>query len=92
VFRTAQEAVRNVTVHAAASRVEVRLAEEDGRYVLRVSDDGRGFDVDSRRVRRADGHLGLDLLADRARDLGATLEIESAPGKGTTVILLGRPR
>lgn len=92
VFRTAQEAVRNVTVHAAASRVEVRLAEEDGRYVLRVSDDGRGFDVDSRRARRAHGHLGLDLLADRARDLGATLEIESAPGKGTTVILLGRPR
>ena len=89
VFRTAQEAVRNVTAHAAASRVAIRLAEEEGSYVLAVSDNGRGFVVDARRGRRAHGHLGLDLLADRARDLGATLEVESAPGQGTTLILRG---
>jgi len=88
-FRTAQEAVRNVAVHAAASRVEVTLKAEEDTYVLRVADDGIGFDVDGRHARRANGHVGLDLLADHARDLGATLTVESEPGRGTTLTLRG---
>jgi signal transduction histidine kinase len=88
-FRTAQEAVRNVAAHAAASRVEVTLKAEQDTYVLRVADDGIGFDVDGRHARRANGHVGLDLLADHARDLGATLTVESEPGRGTTLTLRG---
>jgi signal transduction histidine kinase len=89
VFRTAQEAVRNVATHAAASHVAVNLAGENGSYELRVTDDGIGFDPRVRLSRRAQGHLGLNLLADRARDLGATLEIDSEPGHGTTIVLRG---
>ena len=92
VYRTAQEALRNVVAHAAAARVEVRLTQENGSYLLSVSDDGRGFHFDARRARRAHGHLGLDLIADRANDLGATLAIESAPGRGTRLDLRGSPR
>jgi two-component system, NarL family, sensor kinase len=88
-FRTAQEAVRNVAAHAGASRVEVTLKAEDDTYVLRVADDGIGFDVGGRQARRANGHVGLELLADHARDLGATLTVESAPGSGTTLTLRG---
>jgi two-component system, NarL family, sensor kinase len=89
VFRTAQEAVRNVATHAAASRVEVTLARDDGSYELRVTDDGAGFETAARSARRARGHLGLDLLEERARDLGATLTVESRRGEGTTLVLRG---
>jgi two-component system, NarL family, sensor kinase len=89
VFRTAQEAVRNVAAHASASRVEVTLAGANGSYELRVADDGTGFDAAARAAGRARGHLGLDLLEERARDLGATLEVESGRGAGTTVVLRG---
>jgi signal transduction histidine kinase len=67
----------------------VNLAGENGSYELRVTDDGIGFDPRVRLSRRAQGHLGLNLLADRARDLGATLEIDSEPGHGTTIVLRG---
>jgi two-component system, NarL family, sensor kinase len=89
VFRTAQEAVRNVAAHAAASRVVVTLAGDNGSYELRVSDDGAGFEPAARTFRRARGHLGLELLERRARDLGATLTVESKRGEGTTLVLRG---
>ena len=89
VFRTAQEAVRNVATHASASHVAVNLAGENGSYELRVTDDGIGFEPRARLSARAHGHLGLNLLADRARDLGATLTIDSEPGRGTTILLRG---
>ena len=89
VFRTAQEAVRNVATHASASHVAVNLAGENGSYELRVTDDGIGFEPRARLSARAQGHLGLNLLADHARDLGATLTIDSEPGRGTTILLRG---
>ena len=51
--------------------------------MLRVRDDGRGFDPDS--VRRAGRHLGLASMRDRAAAVGGTFTLESAPGKGTLV-------
>jgi signal transduction histidine kinase len=67
----------------------VNLAGENGSYELRVTDDGIGFDPGAQLSRRAHGHLGLNLLADRARDLGASLTIDSEPGRGTTILLRG---
>jgi two-component system, NarL family, sensor kinase len=87
VFRTAQEALRNVLAHAGASRADVRVTRSDGRARLVVDDDGRGFTPEQAERRRAEGHLGLDLLRDRARDLGGRLEVDSEPGRGTTVTL-----
>jgi two-component system, NarL family, sensor kinase len=84
-FRSAQEGVRNAAGHAEAGRVRVRVMTEDGRGMISVQDDGRGFAPEQALERRGDGHLGLRLLADLAEDAGASFSIESAPGKGTTL-------
>ena len=87
VFRTAQEAIRNVGAHAAAASVAIGVARTDGVVRLRVTDDGRGFDADEVARRRAEGHMGLALLRDLAEARGGALRIDSAPGHGTTVEL-----
>jgi len=87
VFRTAREALRNVTAHAQARRVEVSLVCANRTAVLVVGDDGAGFDKETASRRRAEGHLGLELLADRAKSLGGMLSVTAAPGAGTTVRL-----
>jgi signal transduction histidine kinase len=89
VFRTVQEAIRNVASHAQAETVSVDLRAADGGYELVVADDGRGFDAADRARSRSRGHLGLDLLTDRAHDIGAELRIDSTPGLGTRVTLRG---
>ena len=85
VLRIAQEALANAIRHADAGHVRVRLGGEDGRLVLEVADDGAGFDpgVPDLRSRR----LGLTSMEERARRLRGRLEIDSAPGSGTTVRL-----
>jgi len=81
VFRILQEALNNALRHAAASRIEVRLAGSGEEAVLEVVDDGVGFtDVD------ATG-LGLGHMRERARILGGRLEIDTEAGRGTVVRL-----
>jgi signal transduction histidine kinase len=88
VFRTAQEAVRNVADHARAQAVEVSLTTTaDGVTELVVSDDGRGFSAGEIAQRRAAGHLGLTLIEDRARSVGGELTVDSRPGQGTRITL-----
>ena len=84
LLRVAQEALHNALRHSGARRVTVTLTGTPARgAVLRVRDDGRGFDPDS--VRRAGRHLGLASMRDRAAAVGGTFTLESAPGKGTLV-------
>ncbi len=83
VFRVVQEALANIGRHAEAARVGVSLAATDGGVELRVTDDGRGFDVGST-PRKG---LGLDGMAERARLVGGELTIESRPGAGTALTL-----
>ncbi len=87
VFRTAQEALRNVLRHAAATSVAVRAAEHDGTLHLLVEDDGRGFRPGESGRGLAGGHLGLTFLEDRAAAVGGRLIVDSAPGRGTRVLL-----
>lgn len=87
LFRATQEALRNVISHAGAGRVDVTLAQPGGHVVLTIHDDGRGIDEARLADRRAEGHLGLSLLASSAEDLGGTLTIDSAPGRGATIRL-----
>jgi PAS domain S-box-containing protein len=82
-YRVAQEALHNVVKHARASRVEVRLTADNGSTALEVRDNGIGFD--SRRS--YPGHMGLVSFTERARSIGATVQVESAPGTGTLVKL-----
>jgi signal transduction histidine kinase len=58
---------------------------EGGTAVLRVRDDGRGFATGATPDAPAGGHLGLRLLSDLTRDAGGRLQVESAPGHGTSV-------
>jgi signal transduction histidine kinase len=85
ILRITEEALHNAVRHAAARRVQVRLAEADGRLVVEVADDGGGFEPDDPELRSR--RLGLTSMEERARRLGGRLEIRSAPGAGTTVRL-----
>ncbi|HAA46948.1 MAG TPA: sensor histidine kinase [Synergistaceae bacterium] len=85
-FRVVQEAVHNSARHGNADSVVIRFFEEDGKAVLEIVDDGKGFDVkmdvESLRV---SGHRGLANMNERMSLIGGTLEIKSAPGEGATV-------
>ncbi|MET8949204.1 GAF domain-containing sensor histidine kinase [Streptomyces sp. NPDC004533] len=83
LLRVAQEALHNALRHSGAQRVEVTLEKRGPGAVLRVTDDGGGFEPQA--VRRAGRHLGLVSMRDRASGVGGTLTVESAPGKGTTI-------
>ncbi|MCP3821240.1 GAF domain-containing sensor histidine kinase [Streptomyces sp. A3M-1-3] len=83
LLRVSQEALHNALRHSGAGRVEVTLTRRDHGALLRISDDGQGFDP--RTVRRAGRHLGLVSMRDRASGVGGSLTVESAPGKGTTI-------
>jgi signal transduction histidine kinase len=79
-FRILQEAVTNAIRHAEAVSLSVELTEEDDALVLRVGDDGRGFDPAANGAR-----LGLLIIRERAERVGASVEVASSPGLGTTV-------
>ncbi|MCH5673010.1 GAF domain-containing sensor histidine kinase [Streptomyces gilvus] len=83
VLRVAQEALHNALRHSEAKDVRVTLARHGTGTLLRVTDDGSGFDPKA--VRRAGRHLGLVSMRDRASGVGGRLTVESAPGKGTTI-------
>ncbi len=87
VYRVAQEAVRNVIAYADAASLLVELRVADGVARLVVADDGRGFDPAVRAQRLAEGHLGLSLVEELARQSGGSLEIVSSDGGGTRVEL-----
>lgn len=80
-YRSAQEALRNVVKHADATHVCLSVQQDDGVTRLIVHDDGRGFDPGH----VGDGHLGIQLLTDLAREAGGQLRLESSPAGGTRV-------
>ena len=83
VYRVAQEALTNIARHAQASRAELDFVRDgDGAVVLRVRDDGRGFDVAGQQA--SYGVLGM---RERAMLIGASIRIESTPSGGTEVVL-----
>ncbi len=82
VWRVAQEAVRNAIRHAHASTLGVDVRRQDGRLVLRVVDDGQGFDPEGD---RDPASFGLRGLASLVADAGGRLDVRSTPGEGTEV-------
>jgi PAS domain S-box-containing protein len=88
VYRIAQEALTNVVKHAGASRVSVLLERRANTVQLIVEDDGSGFDADRLlNFGSLEHRLGLAGMNERAALVGGELQIESAPGRGTTLIL-----
>lgn len=90
VYRVAREAIRNAGAHAEPTLVDVWVGGSGGRVTLEVRDNGRGFAGATAANRAAEGHLGLRLMRDVARDAGTQLQIVSAPGAGTLVRMDGR--
>ncbi|MER7554406.1 MULTISPECIES: GAF domain-containing sensor histidine kinase [Streptomyces] len=83
LLRVAQEALHNALRHSGAERVSVTLARRGNDTVLRVTDNGGGFDPTA--VRRAGRHLGLVSMRHRANSVGGRLTVASEPGKGATI-------
>ena len=81
LYRVAQECLRNVTKHARASQVTVKLVGSGNWIGLSVQDNGVGFDVDSSRS----GKLGLMSMRERLQAVGGVLHVLTAVGKGTTI-------
>jgi PAS domain S-box-containing protein len=86
LFRITQEALRNVWRHSEATRANVMVAFDQGKTIIAISDNGKGFafsgSVDDL---FRDGKLGLAGMHERARLLGGTVKVQSEPGKGTEV-------
>ncbi|MGW1230112.1 sensor histidine kinase [Streptomyces sp. NPDC001478] len=88
LLRTAQSALANTVRHAEARRAEITLSYMDTSVSLDVVDDGRGFtDAGAPGAESGTGGFGLPAMRSRARSLGGTLSVESAPGQGTAVAL-----
>jgi signal transduction histidine kinase len=81
LYRITQEALQNVAKHARAQSVELALEQNGSEVILRIRDDGRGFDAQ----RSFPGHLGLHSMRERMAGVGGVLRIESSPGRGTAV-------
>jgi signal transduction histidine kinase len=77
------EALRNVSRHSGATSAAISLKRVNGLLELKVSDSGRGFDVEKL---RKEGGLGLVSIEERLRLLQGTCEINSSPQKGTTLV------
>jgi two-component system sensor histidine kinase DegS len=84
LFRIVQEAVNNVVRHARARHVRVTLSRSPHCTVLRVADDGQGFDP---KDRLSSEHLGLWSIRERVRQFGGSFDLHSAPGQGTVLDL-----
>ncbi|MFF5315797.1 sensor histidine kinase, partial [Streptomyces massasporeus] len=85
VLRVSQEALHNALRHSGAGQVDVSLDPRGKGALLRIRDDGGGFEP--RTVRRAGRHLGLVSMRDRTAGVGGRLTVESAPGEGTTITM-----
>jgi PAS domain S-box-containing protein len=83
IYRFAQEALNNVVKHSRASRVDIVLEQGPAHVSLIVEDNGIGFDASTTTPRG----LGLIGMHERAALIDADLQVESAPGKGTTIVL-----
>ncbi len=89
VFAIVEEALGNARKHSKAEMVEVRFWQEEDLFVVRIQDNGVGFDVkEVNRDYSSRGSLGMINLQERAEQIGGSIKIESKPGKGTMVTLV----
>ncbi len=87
LFRIAQEALTNSIRHSKAREVTVDLEATENRLILCIVDDGVGFDADSQHSLTDGGKFGLITMRERAEAVGGEFRVESAPGKGTKIVV-----
>jgi len=83
LFHICQEALANIAKHARARTISITLWKATDRYLMEVTDDGQGFDVE--KMRLTIGH-GLANMQTRARNVGGDVDFSSEPGAGTTIL------
>lgn len=81
LLRIVQESLNNVRKHAGATNVKVRLTSTPRHFVIRIEDNGKGFDP----ARTPEGHFGVAIMRERAESVGGTFKVWSHAGKGTRV-------
>ncbi|HTE11370.1 MAG TPA: PAS domain S-box protein [Chitinophagaceae bacterium] len=84
LFRIYQESLNNVAKHANAKKVFVQLEAENNQLILKIADDGKGFDTSNTGHKKTLGLLGMK---ERTLMMGGSYEIKSQPGNGTTVTI-----
>ena len=84
LFRIFQESLTNVSRHAAAKKVEVKLQQQNGNIVLSIKNDGKGFDKEEAADKKTLGILGME---ERSFMMGGSYQISSKPGEGTLVVI-----
>ena len=87
IFLIASEALRNAFEHAEAGSIRVRITYGDRELELQVSDDGRGIDPEIFDRGGRSGHWGLSGMRERAESIGGRLDLWSARGTGTQIVL-----
>jgi len=87
IYRINQEIFTNVARHSKASKLWLTIGKKDDWFILSVKDDGIGFELKDNLQK---GSLGLMGMRERALSIGGEIQIESSPGKGTTVNFLFR--
>jgi two-component system NarL family sensor kinase len=86
LFRIVQEAMNNIEKHARAKTVELQIAARNGSILLKISDNGRGFDpLKASATKKGRRGNGLANMRERAASLGGTCEVVSTPTHGTTI-------
>lgn len=83
LFRIVQESLTNVARHAQATRIDISITRQRGDYILKVRDNGKGFDTSRKKL----DSFGLVGMKERALMLGGELSIASSPGKGTQLMV-----
>ncbi len=87
IYRIVQEALNNVVKHAGACCVNIALDLQPDQLVLRVADDGSGFDLANLQLDHG-RHLGLTSMRERAAELDGSLDLHTQPGAGTEIVVV----
>lgn len=88
VYRLIQEALNNVKKHAEASQVVIKFVASVPDIIIRIQDNGRGFDVNTRLAQAmAEKRMGLHSMTERVNFMNGKIRINSQPGEGTTLIV-----
>jgi signal transduction histidine kinase len=82
IYRVAQEALNNIAKHSGADSAEVLLQRRPGRVDLHIKDNGAGFEIS----KVTGKSLGLGIMKERAKAIGASFEVSSEPGRGTEIL------
>jgi signal transduction histidine kinase len=85
LFRIAQEAINNIEKHSRAKSARLQLSIRGHFIVLRIQDDGQGFDPQKKAGKGKWRGIGLTNMRERAASLGGTCEVKSVPKEGTTI-------